>query len=104
MTRSETYRVDRESQRFRIYPPLLRAAYPLPVMRVRLTSYACLAQNGTMTEEVTNQPNPPDIPDRLCTWCNVPMMKRLVGGGQFIHYTCPKCIFQHTTNRGVQQD
>lgn len=57
-----------------------------------------------MTEEVTNQPNPSDIPDRLCTWCNVPMMKRLVGGGQFIHYTCPKCIFQHTTNRGVQQD
>ena len=38
-----------------------------------------------------------DIPDRLCTWCKVPMRKRLVGGGQFIHYTCPKCIFQHTT-------
>ena len=38
-----------------------------------------------------------DIPDRLCTWCKVPMKKRLVGGGQFIHYTCPKCIFQHTT-------
>ncbi len=41
-----------------------------------------------------------DLPDRLCTWCKVPMKKRLVGGGQFIHYTCPKCIFQHTTRRG----
>jgi len=40
-----------------------------------------------------------DIPDRLCTWCKVPMMKRLVGGGAFIHYTCPKCIFQHTSKR-----
>jgi hypothetical protein len=24
------------------------------------------------------------------------MRKRLVGGNQFIHYTCPKCVFQHT--------
>src|SRR5690242_18290654 len=40
---------------------------------------------------------PPDIPDRSCTWCKVLMMKRLVAGGQFIHYTCPQCIFQHTT-------
>lgn len=51
-----------------------------------------------------NQPDQPaattaDIPDRLCTWCKVPMMKRLVGGGAFIHYTCPKCIFQHTSKR-----
>jgi hypothetical protein len=38
-----------------------------------------------------------DIPDRLCTWCKVTMRKRRVGGGQFIHYTCPKCVFQHTT-------
>jgi hypothetical protein len=38
-----------------------------------------------------------ELPDRLCTWCNVLMKKRLVGGDQFIHYTCPKCIFQHTT-------
>lgn len=38
-----------------------------------------------------------ELPDRLCTWCRVPMKKRLVGGNQFIHYTCPKCIFQHTT-------
>ena len=40
------------------------------------------------------------IPDRICTWCKVTMMKRLVAGGKFIHYTCPKCIFQHTTRRG----
>ncbi|GMV48872.1 hypothetical protein FBQ96_06000 [Nitrospirales bacterium NOB] len=40
-----------------------------------------------------------ELPDRLCTWCKVPMAKRLVAGGQFIHYTCPKCVFQHTTRR-----
>ena len=40
---------------------------------------------------------PSDIPDRSCTWCKIAMMKRLVAGGQFIHYTCPQCIFQHTT-------
>jgi hypothetical protein len=48
---------------------------------------------------------PPDkslteLPDRLCTWCQVPMKKRLVGGNQFVHYTCPKCVFQHTTRLG----
>jgi hypothetical protein len=42
---------------------------------------------------------PAAIPDRLCTWCKVPMTKRLVGGGQYIHYTCPKCVFQHATKR-----
>ncbi len=36
-----------------------------------------------------------DIPDRLCTWCKVPMTKRVVGDGQYLHYTCPKCVFQH---------
>lgn len=41
-----------------------------------------------------------ELPDRLCTWCKVLMMKRVVGGNQFIHYTCPKCIFQHTTRLG----
>ncbi len=41
-----------------------------------------------------------DLPDRLCTWCKVPMKKRLIASGQFIHYTCPKCIFQHTTRHG----
>ena len=40
-----------------------------------------------------------DLPDRLCTWCKVLMRKRLVASGQFIHYTCPKCIFQHTMRR-----
>ena len=40
-----------------------------------------------------------ELPDRLCTWCKVAMTKRLVAGGQFIHYTCPKCVFQHTTKR-----
>lgn len=39
------------------------------------------------------------IAERLCTWCKVPMMKRLVAGNAYIHYTCPKCIFQHTTKR-----
>jgi len=39
------------------------------------------------------------IPDRQCTWCKVPMKKRLVGGGLYIHYTCPKCVFQHATKR-----
>ncbi len=37
------------------------------------------------------------LPERLCTWCKVLMRKRLVGGGQFVHYTCPRCIFQHTS-------
>jgi hypothetical protein len=40
-----------------------------------------------------------ETPDRSCTWCKIPMMKRLVAGGQFIHYTCPQCIFQHTSKR-----
>jgi hypothetical protein len=40
-----------------------------------------------------------DVPERLCTWCKIPMLKRLVADGQFIHYTCPKCIFQHTSKR-----
>ncbi|MEW6543483.1 MAG: hypothetical protein AB1411_07720 [Nitrospirota bacterium] len=50
-----------------------------------------------------SQPDPQaalaDLPDRTCTWCKVPMVKRLVARGKFIHYTCPKCIFQHTTKR-----
>ena len=56
----------------------------------------------TMGDQPTNGPASTatpaaDIPDRLCTWCKVLMKKRLVASGQFIHYTCPKCIFQHTT-------
>lgn len=51
-------------------------------------------------------PSPPlaDLPDRLCTWCKVTMTKRLVAGGRFIHYTCPKCVFQHTTKRIPQPE
>ncbi len=30
------------------------------------------------------------------------MKKRLVGGAQFVHYTCPKCVFQHTTRLGLK--
>ena len=26
--------------------------------------------------------------------------KRVDGGNQFVHYTCPKCVFQHTTRLG----
>jgi hypothetical protein len=43
------------------------------------------------------------IPDRLCTWCKVPMTKRLVGDGQYLHYTCPKCVFQHAMKREVKK-
>jgi len=52
-----------------------------------------------------SQPNPSttDLPDRLCTWCKVQMKKRLVASGQFVHYTCPKCVFQHTTRLGPNQ-
>lgn len=45
-----------------------------------------------------------DLPDRLCTWCKVTMTKRMVAGGRFIHYTCPKCVFQHTTKRAAQTE
>ena len=37
------------------------------------------------------------IPGRNCTWCQIPMTKKLVGNGQFVHYICPKCVFQHTS-------
>ncbi len=61
-----------------------------------------------MSHAPNNQPDQAapsldEIPDRNCTWCKIPMMKRLVGGGQFIHYTCPKCIFQHTSKRGAKK-
>ena len=38
-----------------------------------------------------------DTPERNCTWCKVPMTKRLVADGKFLHYVCPKCVFQHTS-------
>jgi hypothetical protein len=57
-----------------------------------------------MPTPADSQPDPSraalnEIPDRLCTWCKVPMKKRLVADGQFVHYTCPKCIFQHASKR-----
>lgn len=52
------------------------------------------------TSDNASRPSLPDLPDRLCTWCKVPMKKRQVASGQFVHYTCPKCIFQHTTRLG----
>ncbi|WP_213040462.1 hypothetical protein [Nitrospira defluvii] len=59
-----------------------------------------------MTEPSTSpsnaSPSTPALPERLCTWCKVAMTTRLVAGGQFIHYTCPKCVFQHTTKRAPQ--
>ncbi len=59
----------------------------------------------TMTDVSVPQSTRPtdtaDVPERLCTWCKVAMTKRLVAGGQFIHYTCPKCVFQHTTKRAT---
>lgn len=60
-----------------------------------------------MTDQQTKKPSSTatpqaDIPDRVCTWCKVAMRKRLVASGQFIHYTCPKCIFQHTTKAAAK--
>ncbi len=59
-----------------------------------------------MTDPSTTPSNAPsqtaELPDRLCTWCKVAMTKRLVAEGQFIHYTCPKCVFQHTTKRAAK--
>ncbi len=51
------------------------------------------SSNPTPKPAVQDSP----LPERLCTWCKVPMTKRLVAGGQFLHYTCPQCVFQHTT-------
>ena len=50
--------------------------------------------------DISSVPSMADLPDRLCTWCKLPMQKRLVASGQFLHYTCPKCIFQHTIRLG----
>jgi hypothetical protein len=57
-----------------------------------------------MAEQPTDKnhdtaPAVPEIPDRLCTWCKIPMLKRLVGGNLYVHYTCPQCVFQHTAKR-----
>ncbi|GKS57124.1 hypothetical protein YTPLAS18_06510 [Nitrospira sp.] len=66
-----------------------------------LTKQRPVGHNALMSE-ATPKPSPastqPDgpLPDRTCTWCKVPMNKRLVASGLFLHYTCPKCVFQHT--------
>lgn len=52
-----------------------------------------LSRDGTTTALCTSC----DTPNRLCTWCKVPMTKKLVGNGSFLHYLCPKCVFQHTS-------
>ncbi len=62
-----------------------------------LTRVAQLTRFGTLGDNAPMEtPAETDLPDRRCTWCGIPMKKRLVGGKQFVHYTCPKCIFQHT--------
>lgn len=52
--------------------------------------------HSCMATSTPNQQTDRNLPDRDCTWCKIPMRKRLVGEGRFIHYTCPECIFQHT--------
>jgi len=65
----------------------------------RLTRFSTLVEN-TRAMTAGSETFSANLPERLCTWCKVPMKKRLVASGQFIHYTCPKCIFQHTMRRG----
>jgi hypothetical protein len=72
-----------------------------------LTNSRRLGENAGMSDQQADRPSSTatpqaDVPDRLCTWCKVPMKKRLVASGQFIHYTCPKCIFQHSTKVGAK--
>ena len=54
-------------------------------------------------QKTANSSTQDGIPDRLCTWCKVPMTKRLVGDGQYLHYTCPKCVFQHAMKREIKK-
>ena len=64
-----------------------------------MTCSTCGTSTVSVTREGTIRDVCPscDIPDRKCTWCQLPMIKKLVGNAQFIHYICPKCVFQHTT-------
>lgn len=64
-----------------------------------MTRFSTLVEN-TSAMTAGSETFSANLPERLCTWCKVPMKKRLVASGQFIHYTCPKCIFQHTTRAG----
>ena len=63
-----------------------------------MTRFSSLGENAAMAGDTHTASA--QLPDRLCTWCKVPMKKRLVGANQFVHYTCPKCVFQHTTRLG----
>lgn len=53
--------------------------------------------DSTAHSSTSSQAQHSALPERLCTWCKVAMTKRLVAAGQFVHYTCPVCVFQHTT-------
>jgi len=67
-----------------------------------LTTTVSLDENAVMensSPEALSSPPEDELPDRLCAWCKIKMNKRLVGEGRFIHYTCPACIFQHTSKR-----
>ncbi|MCG3777330.1 MAG: hypothetical protein JW388_0015 [Nitrospira sp.] len=70
----------------------------------RLTRFSTVGENAAMATRIPSDlistQSPADLPDRLCTWCKVAMRKRLVASGQFVHYTCPTCVFQHTIRRG----
>jgi hypothetical protein len=61
------------------------------------------AKCGATTVAVTAEGKTADvcpscaIPDRMCTWCQLAMIKKLVGNGRYVHYICPKCVFQHTS-------
>ncbi len=73
-----------------------------------LTSLSSLGENADMSTSPKDQALPDTatlstIPDRACTWCKVTMLKRLVADGKFVHYTCPKCIFQHTSKRDMKK-
>lgn len=67
-----------------------------------LTTKARLYENATMStpspDSLAMTPGS-ELPDRQCAWCKINMNKRLVGEDRFIHYTCPACIFQHTSKR-----
>lgn len=63
-----------------------------------------LGMTDLSTQHSTDQTHIETLPDRLCTWCKVAMTKRSVASGQFIHYTCPKCVFQHTTKRAAKTE
>ncbi len=72
--------------------------YPALTIPVRLYENARMeaSSSGSLAS-----PSESELPDRQCAWCKITMTKRLVAEGRFIHYTCPQCIFQHTSKREV---